>query len=479
MHFSAKIIFMSTGKYSTPPLFSSSLVSITPSYLPSPRQTADMSDNPKTSQETSSHSEPVSAPPPSSLPTSTADIDVELFQRLHPVHYIIFNILKKDNPILVLRVCQDTFDELVPARYEKFVLDESTYKKKMYGAYKRIIERSQRKNRSNKIYERITTKEASTSRVAAFTHIKRLEIADVYTAQKLYLDSATKNRTRWIDLPALFPNAQCIVLGTEVMQCVAHPTKVYKNIKGLIDCLKTAKSISVFHLKWPNSQSTSDTPVSYIRYGEGEEEGDDDSDGNDDSDDADSNSSNHECDSDSECSCGDCDSDSDSDDYPETEYETDDDSYDSEASDDYTDQEYNIGRFIVHRIGIYPALTTVVIRIASNHLIDALMPLHRLNKPIKIIFRIPREPVKAYDVLTRVWNHYLHCLSVYDFDQVKFKIRYDLTKVKDGAQELPVIVKKASGDQLLWQSFLKTLYLPNSPLTSTSLPPSRTSTPSA
>ncbi|WVF66497.1 hypothetical protein IAT40_001237 [Kwoniella sp. CBS 6097] len=383
--------------------------------------------------------------------TTETIINVEHFHRLHPVHYIIMDILKRETPIPLLRVDQELFHDLVPNLYKTFTLNEETYKKKMLGAYnvrQRLI------GPLNKdVVKEETFKPASPSALAAFRHVRRLEISDVHTAQKLYLDSAADTRTRSIDLEDLFPGAKSIVLGREVMQCVAHPTKVYINIKGLVDCLSTSQAVTSFLLTWPKSSGKLNSPVSYVPYGQQDDDTDTDTDN------LETSKDNFDSDCDSDCSCGECNSANDDD---ESDYITDDESQDDDDSDnDYTEQEYNIGRFIVRRIGMYPALTEIAIRIASKSLMDAIMPLHDLKKQMKIIFIIPREGVAAYEVLSKVWNHHLHCLSVYDFDRVKFKIRYDLTRVKGVREKLSSLVdKEAAGDHLLWKGFKKSLYLP-------------------
>ncbi|OCF34926.1 hypothetical protein I316_03473 [Kwoniella heveanensis BCC8398] len=261
------------------------------------------------------------------------------------------------------------------------------------------------------------------------------------------------------------------------MACVARPTKVYINVKSLIDNLNISRSLKTYMLVWPISKTKSMDIVRYIPiYAEEEESDADESDGS--NDDADSPSGS-ETDADDSSDC-DSESDADTDTEPETDYETDDDSDEDNASDDqFSDKEYNIGRFIVHRLAESPTLTEIVICITSKHLNDATLRLKHLEKEIKIVYLVQRDSTPMYDVILSVWKHFLTCVILYNFDRVKFKIKYDLTRINEIAPQLQKLEDKwAGGDDLLWQMFMKSLYLPKgtlvSPFSSASQPPSWT-----
>ncbi|WVW81222.1 hypothetical protein I302_103213 [Kwoniella bestiolae CBS 10118] len=49
------------------------------------------------------------------------------FQKLHPVHYHIFDILKKEVPITLIQTCREVYDELIPKIYERLTITGNNY----------------------------------------------------------------------------------------------------------------------------------------------------------------------------------------------------------------------------------------------------------------------------------------------------------------------------------------------------------------
>ncbi|WWD06384.1 hypothetical protein V865_004474 [Kwoniella europaea PYCC6329] len=55
------------------------------------------------------------------------DITAEKFQKLHPVHYRIFDLLKKEIPVTLIQTCHQMYDELIPKIYERIIITEKNY----------------------------------------------------------------------------------------------------------------------------------------------------------------------------------------------------------------------------------------------------------------------------------------------------------------------------------------------------------------
>ncbi|WWC67351.1 uncharacterized protein I206_101259 [Kwoniella pini CBS 10737] len=49
----------------------------------------------------------------------------ESFQKLHPVHYQIFDMLKQEFPLALIRTCRALYDELIPQIYERITIGDA------------------------------------------------------------------------------------------------------------------------------------------------------------------------------------------------------------------------------------------------------------------------------------------------------------------------------------------------------------------
>ncbi|KAK6904654.1 hypothetical protein I203_105470 [Kwoniella mangroviensis CBS 8507] len=70
-----------------------------------------------------------------SKPKPRYQITPQSFQKLHPVHYQILEVLKEEIPVTFIQTCRCLYDELIPKIYERIEINENTYDGITQGVY--------------------------------------------------------------------------------------------------------------------------------------------------------------------------------------------------------------------------------------------------------------------------------------------------------------------------------------------------------
>ncbi|OCF38259.1 hypothetical protein I317_07983 [Kwoniella heveanensis CBS 569] len=346
----------------------------------------------------------------------TLDVDMVLFQRLTPVHYLILEQLKNDIPVKLIRVCRAFYDEIIPDLYRSFDLDEATYKKKMYGAFDYTTRLKGGVFVSRGSDEDIVdiVEPASRRKLDTLQHVEILNISDFDAARNLYHDSILSSTNRWLE------HIPCIAFDRRSTECLNEP---YANAKmaRTVASIAKAKSLVSFKLMWPyQGKQWADAAV----WPDSSKDGCEEDEGNLD--------------------------------------------YDEEPTNrtrPFSADEKTIGRFIERHLATNAHLKVVHIGMTLDHLDRAFPYIENLNKQIEIRFEILWEKMPPYEVACNVWWHYKNIRKFDHLSSVYALVRYDLLRFKGIDRVLPKLFeRKGPGDEVFFQAFKDSLLLSTTPI---------------
>ncbi|WVQ64257.1 uncharacterized protein L199_002419 [Kwoniella botswanensis] len=160
------------------------------------------------------------------------DITAEKFQKLHPVHYRIFDLLKKEIPVTLIQTCHQMYDELIPKLYERIIITEENYDSITGGASIELQEWYLEEREEMAEQEGISEEELEQwdedlpdLKDKALSHTTFLSFTDIRGATRFlneitYCDDGCCEPLKYHLRSVVFPNVKVVHLGKDVVKSV-------------------------------------------------------------------------------------------------------------------------------------------------------------------------------------------------------------------------------------------------------------------
>ncbi|OCF72366.1 hypothetical protein I204_06745 [Kwoniella mangroviensis CBS 8886] len=162
------------------------------------------------------------------------EITAENFEKLHPVHYRIFDLLKKEIPVTLIQTCRQMYDELIPKLYERIVITEKNYDSITGGASIELKEWYLEERDEMVEQEEISEEELEQwdqhlpdLKDKALSHTKFLSFADIRGATHFLNEikccyEGCCEPIKYCLRNTVFPNVQIVHLGKDVVKSTVN-----------------------------------------------------------------------------------------------------------------------------------------------------------------------------------------------------------------------------------------------------------------